>query len=216
MPGKMDDNLRRGNNSENLGLHLLRAVGAVAPVPRDQDVGIDAVVTLLKRDDGRRLIAGSNVFVQLKSSSLRKLVFDEGDIDWLLRLELPYFIGSVDQTQSSIALYTVQSLVNLGSSIRAELYLDEAKVGLNTVDSEAEFNEWNNLKTSIRDSRLSLGPPILEWGIEDVGSHEFLKASHDVLQSWVNLIHENRLLAACPDTHSDLVFVGEMSYYEFS
>ena len=23
-------------------------------------------------------------------------------------------------------------------------------------------------------------------------------------------------LAACPDTHSDLVFVGEMSYYEFS
>jgi hypothetical protein len=23
-------------------------------------------------------------------------------------------------------------------------------------------------------------------------------------------------LAACPDTHSDLIFVGEMSYYEFS
>jgi len=27
---------------------------------------------------------------------------------------------------------------------------------------------------------------------------------------------DNPRLAACPDTHSDLVFVGEMSYYEFS
>ena len=95
MPGRMDDNLRRGNNTENLGLHLLRAVGAVAPVPRDQDVGTDAIITLLNHDQGCRLVSGSSFFVQLKSSSVRKVAFSSSDLEWLHRLELPYFIRSV-------------------------------------------------------------------------------------------------------------------------
>jgi type I restriction enzyme S subunit len=44
-----------------------------------------------------------------------------------------------------------------------------------------------------------------------------------LFESYLNAVFTQRddgwnkkTLAACPDTHSDLVFVGEMSYYEFS
>ena len=194
MPGKMDENLRRGNNTENLGLHLLRGIGAVAPVPRDQDVGIDAVVTLLRHDEGRRLLAGSNVFVQLKSSSIRSLVFHEDDIDWLHRLELPYFIGSVDQATSSIALFTVHTLTNLGSRIQAQLFLDTTQGCINCVENAAQFHEWLDLEEGTRTTKVYVGPPVLKWDIEDLRRPEFLAVSNHVLQAWVSLVHENRLL----------------------
>jgi hypothetical protein len=190
----MDDNLRRGNNTENLGLHLLRGIGAVAPVPRDQDVGIDAVVTLLRRDEGRRLLAGSNIFAQLKSSSIRSLVFHEDDIDWLHRLELPYFIGSVDQATSSIALFTVHTLTNLGSRIEAELVLDKTEGCINFVENATQFNEWLDLEERTRTTKVYLGPPVLKWDIEDLRRPKFLAESNQVLEAWVSLVHENRLL----------------------
>ena len=166
MPGRMDDNLRRGNNSENLGLHLLRAVGAVAPVPRDQDIGIDAIVTLLKRDQGRRLVSGSSVFVQLKSASVRKIVFTSTDLEWLHRLELPYFIGSVCASDASISLYTVHSAINLigTKSVKAELSLDlDSKCVNPPIDSKEEFDEWleNNADRSIS-TKVFLGPPTID------------------------------------------------------
>ena len=191
----MDDNLRRGNNTENLGLHLLRGIGAVAPVPRDQDVGVDAVVTLLKRDEGRRLLAGSNVFVQLKSSSIRSIVFTEDDTEWLHRLELPYFIGSVNSVDASIALYAVHALRHFGTLYtRSELCLDATPGCINAVADDTEFTEWVHDDQKNPKAKVFLGPPILEWTMSDVCSRGFLTESNRVLEAWASLFHENKML----------------------
>ena len=43
MPGERDGNIRSGDIKEDLGMLLLKGIAAVAPVPRTEDVGIDAV-----------------------------------------------------------------------------------------------------------------------------------------------------------------------------
>ncbi len=203
MPGRMDDNLRHGNNTENLGLHLLRAVGAVAPVPRDQDIGIDAIVTLLKRDDGRRLVSGSTVFVQLKSASVRRLVFQQEDLEWLNRLELPYFVGSVDSANASLSLYTIHSVMCLlGPDLgEAELCLDlESRCVNPPIKSKEEFEEWLALDARSIKTKVYLGPPVLAWNLNDSNDSDFLSDANDVLESWVKISQETRLLATMGET----------------
>ena len=56
MPGSRGRNFRGGDLAEGLGLELLRPFAFIAPVPRPEDVGIDAVATLIRRET-HRLIA---------------------------------------------------------------------------------------------------------------------------------------------------------------
>ncbi|MCA9027398.1 MAG: hypothetical protein KDA86_19465 [Planctomycetaceae bacterium] len=203
MPGRMDDNLRRGNNTENLGLHLLRGIGAVAPIPRDQDIGIDAIVTLLDRDDGRRLTAGSTMFVQLKSSSVREITFERDDLAWLQRLELPYFIGSVNSQDSSIALYTIHALCGLlADNVRsATLCLDLSEDCLNKpIETEQEFNEWFTDTAELIDTKVHLGQPVLAWSLNDAKEREFLSTSSTLLEKWVDVFNESQLLQSIGET----------------
>ena len=50
MPSRLRTSFRSGNLAEQLGLLLLKGIAAVADVPRSEDVGVDAVATLLRRD----------------------------------------------------------------------------------------------------------------------------------------------------------------------
>lgn len=68
MPGRRRTNCRSGDLNEHLGL-LLKGVAAVADVARPEDVGIDAIATLLRRDEDGNSYAEEGFLVQLKSSS---------------------------------------------------------------------------------------------------------------------------------------------------
>jgi hypothetical protein len=48
MPGSHDRNLRASELQEELGILLLKAIASVAPVPRQDDIGNDAVATLFR------------------------------------------------------------------------------------------------------------------------------------------------------------------------
>ena len=50
MPGRIKSSFRYGNLAEHLGLLLLKGIAAVADVTRPEDVGLDAIATLLRRD----------------------------------------------------------------------------------------------------------------------------------------------------------------------
>jgi len=65
VPGRLGRNLREGHRAEALGVELLRALCAVAPVPQSEDIGFDAVATVL-RLDGRFLTAEHSFCVQTK------------------------------------------------------------------------------------------------------------------------------------------------------
>jgi hypothetical protein len=69
MPGMRDKNLRSGDLNEDFGIYLLKQIALVAPIPRQEDVGNDAFVTLIRPEGSRRLIPDLSFLVQLKSAS---------------------------------------------------------------------------------------------------------------------------------------------------
>lgn len=106
-------NLRSGDLAEQLGLFLLQSVALVVPVPRTEDVGIDAIVTLLSNYDNKRYMASDSFFVQIKSMSIRSINFNcKEDVQWLTNLEIPFFIASIDKTTASIELFCSHRLSN--------------------------------------------------------------------------------------------------------
>jgi hypothetical protein len=157
---------------ERAGLLLLRGIGAVAPVPRPEDIGIDAIATLLRPLGSTRLIAEDSFYVQLKSSSIRSLFYEGDEVDWLVNLQLPLFIGSVDLGASSISLYSTHRL----SSILIEHRYAKIGLFLDTVD-EGGGNSGERYG--------NCGPPVLKWAVSDLARPDFPAHAYSVLKPFI-------------------------------
>jgi hypothetical protein len=168
--------------SEDLGIFLLKAVAFVAPVPRPEDVGNDALATLIRWDGPRRLIPDLSCFVQLKSRSHTSVTYSTPDeMAWLTGLEMPLFIGRVDLQEGRIELFTTVRLHQILLETqyeRVELLLDEAPE--------------TSKSTGVR--LANLGPPVLSWSVADVNEPDFLEKAHGVLRPHVEWLRTNRAL----------------------
>ena len=67
-------------SKEELGLLLLKSIAAVAPVPRPEDVGIDAVAPLLRIGPKGLLFAENSFYVQLKSDLERVIDYAGNEV----------------------------------------------------------------------------------------------------------------------------------------
>src|SRR5690242_8531402 len=102
MPGRLRTSYRSGNLAEDLDLLLLKGIAAVAEVPRPEDVGLDAVATLLRRDEDGNSYAEDSFLVQLKSESATTLEYKDHELAWLLAQTQPMFIGRISLAKSEI------------------------------------------------------------------------------------------------------------------
>ena len=75
MPGRLRSSFRSGNLAEDLGLLLLKGIVAVAEVTHTEDIGLDAIATLLRLDNDGNLYAEDSFVVQLKADSVTSSVF---------------------------------------------------------------------------------------------------------------------------------------------
>lgn len=170
MPGIRDGNLRAGDLCEGFGLELLRPFAFVAPVPRTEDFGVDAVATLMRRD-GRRLLAEESFVVQVKASSVRTIEFKGEALDWLRALSLPFYLLSVDLVEATLELRAIVNATSHGNYRDRKcvtLCLDETRFEL----SDGEMRVW-------------LGPPILRWKPSDAANDDFRKTAYQVLKAWI-------------------------------
>src|SRR5438093_7366742 len=95
MPGRLRTSFRSGNLAEHLGLLLLKGIAAVADVPRTEDIGLDAVATLLRRDNDGNCYAEETFVVQLKSDSEKSIDYRDHGLSWFLGQSQPMFIARV-------------------------------------------------------------------------------------------------------------------------
>lgn len=178
MPGSMPDNLRRAYLKEELGVYLLRGFAAVAPVPRPQDVGIDAIATLLNRANSVRLIAEDSFFVQLKSQSVDTITFEGDQLTWFRQLEIPFFVGIISEPPQSISLYTSHS----ASSALLENDYESITLHWETED-HPPFRQGH------RD--VNLGAPVLRWSVAESGDPSFVDRAYAVMKPWVTVERRN-------------------------
>ena len=169
MPGSRGRDFRGGDLAEGLGLELLRPFAFIAPVPRPEDVGIDAVAILFRREI-HRLIAEDSFLVQVKAASVRSIKYEAEELQWLRALTLPFYWMSVDLATTTVELW---SMINASNHPNYQdwksltLYLD-ATASASTID---EAHVW-------------LEKPILRWTPAQAVEAAFQQNVYDVLKAW--------------------------------
>lgn len=180
MPGATATNIRKADLAEDLGNLLLRNICALAPIKNADDFGIDTVATLLEIDPSNKLreLANKTFGIQYKAKSVRRIKFlKDYEYNWLLNLNYPYFIGSVDITKSKMEIYSLH-IINSMPSINKMckgLIINLDGVG----DTESEVLE------------LTLGKPILTLTTEDVQDPEKIRIKTSILKKWIEKEYEN-------------------------
>lgn len=180
MPGATATNIRKADLAEDLGRLLLRQFCALAPIAKADDFGIDTIATLLEIDKENTLreLANKTFGVQFKAKSVREIKFlKEYEYNWLLNLDYPYFICSVDITNSSMQIYSLHLVNSLPS-------LNNKCTGLILSLDNIENENRKILK-------LSLGEPIVELSMEDFENTELLGKKKEILKKWILCEYEN-------------------------
>lgn len=169
---------RSGDLKEDLGLMLLGGIGAVAPVSREEDVGLDAIITLYRPED-RLLFTQESFYVQLKSSKAVEISFNEEDVEWLRLIALPFLIGSVDGENGKIQLYSTNCLYEFFT-------IDEKYKSI-----VIRFGEGLTADGSPNDLTVYLREPVLEWSIADVFTKDFRQLAFHVMNKWLEIEGNN-------------------------
>lgn len=190
LTSRLSDNLRSGHRAEDLAIVCLRQIGAVAQIPHPEDVGSDAIVTLLPRNEGdsRMLNASCSFWVQVKTSSINSLSFDQDQARWLRDLELPFFIARINSADVKIELFSPYLLWDIYATGQAHSFPSgpaDSKMTLHLDPPDDQAN-WGYI-----------GPPFVEWAINDVEGLSNRKKRDKIVSifnDWCMLWQQARLL----------------------
>ena len=187
----MDNNLRRAYVQEQLGVYLLRSVAAVAEVERPQDYGVDAIVTLLRPENRRYLLANATFYVQLKSATVSNIGYKGDSLCWLKNLRIPMFIGSVDSKKMTLSLYTShRAFLALTSWDYKEIVIHLHENPNSQNDSEKWCVEKSSNCTE-KTADVYLGNPVYELSPKDLSDETILTDFCDVLEPMLAILQRN-------------------------
>lgn len=197
MPSRLRTSFRSGNLAEHLGLLLLKGIAAVADVPRTEDVGLDAVATLLRRAPDGNCYAEDGFVVQLKSFSTTSLQYRHHELSWLLGQSQPLFIGRVSLQESRISLYPTLHVNHAVLSTHAE------QVTIEFGKAEHPGGEQFSWTGDGGDSAtVWLGEPLLEWTVSDLTDTTWLSSAYEIMKRFLGIARREH----------DLLTLGQCSH----
>jgi len=199
MPGRLRTSFRFGNLSEHLGLLLLKGIAAVADVPRPEDVGLDAIATLLRRDEDGNCYAEDSFLVQLKSESVTSIDYEGHELEWLVGQTQPMFIGLVSLADARISLYST-IFVN-----HAVLALHAKKVtirfGVSEIPGFLRGQKWLPWTMAGADTAtVWLGVPVLQWALSDLANKSWSTRTYRTLKRFISVAQRERELLSFGQT----------------
>jgi hypothetical protein len=182
MPGMFAPNLKEGSRSEILADYLFSRWGAVTPVRRQDDFGLDLYCSLFDRI-GQRAVVRDYFSVQVKSD-LGPWVFEgQEEVRWLVEYPSPLFLACVNKKKGSVAVYQLMPRFArwaLGSSSLPD------RLELRQSDKDyAESVGW------IDGTEFVLEAPIIKVTLADLIDEEKMSALHEVFEFWVRADREN-------------------------
>jgi hypothetical protein len=113
MSGGRLRSFRLGDRSELLVQHLLAGLAFTTPVPRQEDIGIDFLCSLIKRPENSGLLrAGPFFTVQAKSKGTEEITYERPhQVDWISQQENPMLICIADRETVSMDVYSTWNLL---------------------------------------------------------------------------------------------------------
>jgi len=187
MTGRRRSSFRAGDLAEHLGLLLLKGIAAVAEVSRPEDIGLDAVATLLRRETDGNSYAEDSFLVQLKSASTTSITYEAHETEWFKQQRLPMFIGLVSMSQAQIELYSTiyvsQSLLSMHAT-KAVMRFGES--GLPPFLRGQQFSPWKG--TGGLGVEVWLGPPVACWKLDDLSNVESQLRIYETLKQFLIIV----------------------------
>lgn len=126
------------------------------------------------------MLASDSFFVQLKASSVTQIEFTDEQVAWLFKLELPFFVASVDKANNSVRLFCCHrlsdALITNHSRKRVILHLS----------SEEKPDEF----VAAASDDVYVGPPVLEWSIGDLQTEQTRTQFYDLCKMHVAVFRE--------------------------
>ena len=171
-------NYRTGDRAEDLGVFLLRAFCAVAPIPRQEDFGLaDAVATLLRGEE-RFWYAEDSFLVQFKSRTEKGLTVEAPVFQRWLNQDLSVFVARVNLVESSVELFT------LGTAL-CHRQVHEVRGLVAWLKAGKEGVHGGDLHIKLR-------TPILRWSVASTEDREFTDRTYGIIKEWLRLERWNR------------------------
>ena len=195
MSGRLRASFRSGNLAEDLGFLLLKGIAAIADVPRQEDVGIDAIATLLRRDADGNCYAEDSFLVQLKSASTKQIEYNDHEIQWFVYHSQPMFIGLVSLEDAQISLYSTIFVNHAVKSLKPEkVTILFGASPLPPFIRGQEFSPWKDEPD--RGLTVWLGEPVLKWTIGDLTNKMWVEDVYQFLKKFLAIVrHEIDLLS---------------------
>lgn len=195
---------RKGAYAEYLANYMLSVLGFTAPVPRQEDYGIDLFCSL-NRDEETRTLAGESYAVQIKSS-FKSIVFgkaqsgkwDRSQIDFLFNLKLPFFLCIVDLKTDTLNVYSfsafrfVKKKYPNCSLITFKIYPNPG--GMSIIHDIEDILDVKDLEGDLGDHKnyiINLGHPILQINSKGLKSDLELKNYIEILRIYIRLEIKN-------------------------
>jgi hypothetical protein len=189
MAGRLRTSFRSGNLAEDLGLLLLKGVAAVADVPRTEDIGLDAVATLLRRDADGNCYAEDSFGVQLKAFSETTMEYGEHGLTWLLGQSQPFFIGRVSLADARISVYPTFYIHHATRALHANRAV--VHFGSSTIPpmlADQTTSPWAGRGPDERDTvDVWLGEPLLEWTLAQLSDKDYLASAYRTLKRFLEI-----------------------------
>ena len=186
MPGRLQRDFRFGNLAEHLGVLLLKGIAAVADVSRPEDVGLDAIATLLRPDDDDNYYAEDTFVVQLKAASATSLKYEGHELEWLIGQSQPMFVGLVSLAESTIALYPTIHVNHAVLALHAEWV--RVKFGVSDLPPFLMGQKWMAWKgEDNHGATVWLGEPLLRWTLDDIVHKEWINQTYGTLKRFLIL-----------------------------
>jgi hypothetical protein len=182
MSGRRLSSYRKGDWNEDLGILLLKLLAAVAPIPRQEDFGLDAIGTLLQPAQNNLVYAEESFYIQLKSESKKTISYRDHELDWLRNLQLPLFIGVVSRKSSFLNLFPAHML-NEFFVLRDFKNLKKLTIKLQDDGAKRKVNGESY--------ELYIGPPLLTINIAHASDSSFIEEAYQILRKYLRLEHQN-------------------------
>lgn len=183
MSARLKSSFRFGNLAEHLGLLLLKGVAAVAEVARPEDIGVDAIASLLRRDADGNCYAEETFLVQIKSN-LRPIQYRGHQLDWFLKQEQPFFVGVVSLAKSQISLYPTVAVNHAVNALHAKwVTLHFGPSHLPPFLRGQEWGGWTG--DSDQGAKVWLGHPLLTWTLSNLSDGKWEQETYTTLKRYL-------------------------------
>jgi hypothetical protein len=184
MPGARLRSFRLGDRSELLVQHLLAGLAFTTPVPRQEDIGVDFLCSLIAQtNDSGLLRAGPFFTVQAKSKGTDKITYElPHQLDWISQQENPMLICIADRDTTSMDIYSTWNLL-CGVLAGHPVTRTATRIVLRPDQTNEKWPHISDLQDGTQE--ILLGKPIAHVTHDDIVDEERTKQIGAVLGAWI-------------------------------